>query len=243
MTSTETAPAGKLDHSFTQSNDLIEASYAISLNEKRLLVLGISKLNPQEWPSRSFQASFSVTAAEWMATFPEATEHPYQAIQRASDGLIDRSLVINHSKKRRTKMNWVDSIEYRDGEARVDVTLTRAITVQLMGCQGHFTKINLLSVSRLNSVYSIRLYELALQFRSTGVRRMSLDDFRSSMGCEGCYANIKDLKKRVIHPALLEINTKTPYRIEHKDMRTGRRITGVEFRVRESDQPDLFAGD
>lgn len=50
--------------------------------------------------------------------------------------------------------------------------------------QGQFTKIVIKNVSTLKSVYSIRLYELLMQFKVIGDRLISINDFRSMLGLD-----------------------------------------------------------
>ena len=83
-----------------------------------------------------------------------------------------------------------------------------AMQVRLAGMLEQFTKIDLLSISKLKSIYSIRLYEIISQFGSTGYRVISLDDFRFSMDCLERYKENKELIKFVVKPALKEINQK-----------------------------------
>ena len=44
----------------TQDNQLIEACYSMTLNEKRLLLFGISKINPSVFPDASKPFSFEM---------------------------------------------------------------------------------------------------------------------------------------------------------------------------------------
>ncbi|MBN4881771.1 replication initiation protein, partial [Providencia stuartii] len=78
--------------------------------------------------------------------------------------------------------------------------------------QGQFTKIVIKNVSTLKSVYSIRLYELLIQFKVIGDRLISIDDFRSMLGLdEKKYATVKSLNQCVIKPAIKELNQKAIY--------------------------------
>jgi plasmid replication initiation protein len=60
------------------------------------------------------------------------------------------------------------------------------------------------------------------------------------MDCVKTYPLIADLKKRVLNPALNEINAKTGVEILCKDRKRGRKIIGFEFVTRIRKQKDLF---
>jgi len=95
----------------------------------------------------------------------------------------------------------------------------------------------------LTSTFSWALYEQCVRFRKThwtGV--WSIDLFRQLVGASAStYDEFKYLSQRVIAPAVAEINKVTDICIEPKFERTGRRITGVNFRVDETRQPSLLA--
>ena len=81
-------------------------------------------------------------------------------------------------------------------------------------------------------MYSIRLYELCNQFRSTGFRLIAVDDFRFAMDCVKKYPKIAMLKQRVITPSVSEINEKSDINISVTEVKRGRKITHFEFTFR-----------
>jgi plasmid replication initiation protein len=58
-------------------------------------------------------------------------------------------------------------------------------------------------------VYSSRLYELLIQWRSTKTPIINLEDFRAQLGIEeNQYKLMSDFKKRVLDLAINDINKK-----------------------------------
>lgn len=224
----------------TQDNQLIEACYTMTLNEKRLLLLGISKIDPRQFPKKSEPFQFSVTTDEWAAYYPDQ-DNPYRALKRACKALRGRYVRLHPRTGVTEEINWLDSIRYYERQGRVDVRFSWSIQLRLAGMLEQFTKVDLLAVNKLNSLHSVRLYELLSQFRSTGYRVMSVDDFRFAMDCEKSYPMIKDLKRWVLHPALKEINSKSDIRVGFDELREGRKITAFRFAVTKEDQLDMFS--
>ena len=66
----------------TQDNQLIEACYSMTLNEKRLLLFGISKINPSTFPDVNKPFKFEMTAQEWKEQFGD--DNPWRALQRSA---------------------------------------------------------------------------------------------------------------------------------------------------------------
>jgi len=223
----------------TQDNQLIEACYTMSLNEKRLLMLGMGKVDPMGFPKKSEPFDFSITAEEWAQYYPDS-DSPYRAMKRAADNLLTRYVTLHPKTGITKKLSWFDSVEYHDTEARVTVRFGWSIQIRLAGMLEQFTKVNLLSVNKLASLYSVRLYELLSQFISTGYRVLSVDDFRIAMDCVKAYKSTKELKRNVLNPAIKEINKKTDLRVKLEDLTRGRRIVQFRFIFHEEKQGDLF---
>ena len=227
----------------TQDNQLIEACYSMTLNEKRLLLFGISKINPSTFPDASKPFKFDMDAKDWHKQF--GGENPWLMIKRASEKLMGRTLTLhskvgNSSRPDKSILNWFDSVDYYDKQSRIVVTFGRGVQVRLAGMLEQFTTIDLLAVSQLNSTHAVRLYELLSQFKSTGYRVMTLEDFRFAMDCVNTQKTTKKLKAQVLNPAIKQLNDKSDLHCIVQDIKEGRTITGFKFIFREQEQKKLF---
>jgi plasmid replication initiation protein len=81
----------------------------------------------------------------------------------------------------------------------------------------------------MTSRYGIRLYELLIQWRSTGERELELDWLRAAWELETKYKAIKDFKKYVIEPALADVNGHSDLWVKWGQRKTGRRVTHLQF--------------
>jgi plasmid replication initiation protein len=227
----------------TQDNQLIEACYTMSLNEKRLLLFGISKINPSVFPSTSKPFKFEMTAQEWKEQFGD--DNPWRALKRSAEKLIGRTLTL-HSKTAqsntpdKTMLNWFEEAKFFNKQGRVVVTFTRSVQVRLAGMLEQFTTIDLLAVSELTSIHAVRLYELLSQFKSTGYRIMSIEDFRFAMDAVNTNKGTKELKRAVLNPAVKQLNEKSDLFCIVEDIKEGRTITGFKFVFRTQEQKKLF---
>ena len=103
-----------------------------------------------------------------------------------------------------------------------------------------FTTIDLLAISQLSSTHAVRLYELLSQFKSTGYRVMTLDDFRFAMDCVNTNKGTKELKRAVLNPSIKQLNEKSDLFCIVQDIKEGRTITGFKFVFRTQEQKKLF---
>lgn len=220
-----------------QDNTLIEASYTLTLVEKRLIMLGITKIHPNINPLDLNLIEFEITSDDWASVYPD--ENPFRAMKRAADRMLTRYVTLHPKTGHTQKIAWFDSVDYFEGEARVVVRFGRSMSLRLAGMLTEFTKVRLLDIRQLSSFHSIRLYEYLSQFRSTGYRTTSIEDFRIAMDCVDTYREMYDFRKRVLNPALEEINQKTDMQVTCKEVKKRRVVVGLEFTFTTKKQREL----
>ncbi|WP_454770873.1 RepB family plasmid replication initiator protein [Escherichia coli] len=121
--------------------------------------------------------------------------------------------------------------QYFKGEAKADITFSDAI---MPWPKGGFTRVVVKNVSsRFSSTYSIRIYELLQQFRSTGDRTIAIDDFRTMLAVEDKYQQFKDLNKMIIKPAIARLNEKSSLVVTvNGTIKKGRTVVALHFRFK-----------
>jgi len=77
-----------------------------------------------------------------------------------------------------------------------------------------------------------------MQFKSTGLLKISVDDFCHSMEVPNSYKkDFRNLRIRVIEPAISELSKKDNLIIEWKPTKNGgRKLTGLEFTFKQNPQ-------
>ncbi|MEH7569563.1 replication initiation protein, partial [Priestia megaterium] len=98
-----------------------------------------------------------------------------------------------------------------------------------------FTSYQLENVVRLNSVYSIRIYELLKQYERLRKRELTLEELRHFLAIEPTkYKQYGHFKSKVLAVAQKEINNKTDIHFEFVEIKTGRKVTSIEFIITSS---------
>lgn len=90
-------------------------------------------------------------------------------------------------------------------------------------------------VKSLRSKYAIAFYEVGRAYLNRDWPAISIEDFRHFM-CfkQNTYSNFADLRKRVIDPAIKEINSKTDLQIGYEAICTGKKVSGLKISVVET---------
>lgn len=212
----------------TKSNYLVEAGYKLTLNEQRLVLSAISQLDGRKPISKD--NDFCITAIEFADMFDIPVKRVYEILEDTAARLYERDIqTFDKKEKIRRKFRWVDGIKYWDGEAKITLSFSRHIIPYLTMLHEQFTTYDLKQISKLKTSYSIRFYELLVQFIKTGKREIRLDKLRKILEINKQYPRFYDLKKYVIEPSILEIRRLTDLTVEWDIIKTGRSITGLIF--------------
>ena len=216
-----------------KSNHIIEASYRLSVAEQRVILSAISQVR-RDKPVTD-EVLYSVTAADLAELCGTDPKTAYRDLQNAAERLQTRrvSMILEpdgvtiRSKRRRVTC-WVQTVDYIDQEGRIEMRFGKDILPYLTGLQREFTRYALSDVAKMTSAYGIRLYELLVQWKG-GHREVALDDLRRWLQLEDRYPSIKDLKRRVLDPAVEQINEHSPLMLTWSQRKTGRKVTHLVF--------------
>ncbi len=210
----------------TKHNHLVEASYKLSLVGQRVFLLVLAKINPLE----VLETSYEITADEYSKMYRISSKLAYRDLNDGLNELYDADIRLNDLQlKILTRRRLIDEAKYHDGEGKISLSFPKKLHPFLCDLKSEYTSYRIGQVSHLKSNYSIRLFELILQFKRTGEREITLKKLREWFKIEEKYKDFYDITKRIIKPALTELNDKTPFKIECKNIRKGRKICSLLF--------------
>lgn len=219
-------PTANKELTVIRANKLVESSYRLSLDERRLVECAIAKIKSGE----SVPESIEIHAREYADAWGLDDKNAYKQIKDASLNLYDRDIVIfKNEGKRKAHFRWVDSCEYSETQGVVALSFTKYVKPYLQELSSAYTSYKLLDIKYLKSSHSIRLYELIMQYKSTGFKVDSLDNLKHYFGVEDNYSRWTDFNKYVLLSSCKEINECTPYNIKYEAIKKGRKVTGVKF--------------
>ncbi len=210
----------------TKSNWLIEASYKLTLEEQRLILICIARIDSRQ----KVPDEVTITALEYAKMFNINQTNAYRQLEAATTSLYDRDIKLHDEiNKKLTRMRWISSVDYHYGSGKVTLCFSNRVKDYIGKLQKQFTTYKLQRVSDLKSSYSIRFFELLQQFITTGNRIIEIDWLREYLCIKDKYPAFKSLKQWVITPSINELRTKTNLIINYKTVKQGRRVHAIEF--------------
>lgn len=252
---TESYEAGGLERPagerwVTMSNALTRAGHGLTLAEKRVVMMAVSKLDSAKvMRAGEVLPSVKITAQEYAETYKVDARTAYEALQGAAKNLFERKLTFfEPAHKRngkplkpiRNDMRWVGRCQYHEGEGWVQLAWWPDLLPSLVGLRRQFTTYQLQQASALRSAYSWRLLELLMRFKSTGKAEYTVEDFAASMDAtEKQRENFANLRRKMIEPAVKELNEKDGWLIQWEPVKAGRRVAAIRFSFMRNPQQSL----
>lgn len=217
-----------------KSNALVEASYRLGLNEQRLILACISQVRRDE--PVTDKVMYSISASEFAKICDIDPKTSYRELQQAALTLKRREVRITrepNGKGRHKKTlvaGWIQTIEYSDGDGLVSLRFNHDILPYLSELNRCFTSYKLKNVVRMSSSYGVRIYELLAQWGEVGTREVSIEWLRSVISLGNQYERMCDFKRRVLDPAIKDINKNSDLWVTWTQKKTGRKVTGLVFK-------------
>lgn len=227
------------DLTVTKSNALLDASYQLNARAQKLMLCCVAKLNPEGKP----KPEMSITASEYAEIMDIPMANAHRDLHMAADALFDAYILIKEGDVQKRR-RWVqeDAIKLT-GEGAVTVTWTNYILRHLCGLNREFKTYHIKHIANLDTGHAIRLYEILIKFEKTGWREMSLEEFKITMGIADKYPSYGELNRRVIAPALKQLNKSSNLTVKLTTKKKGRKIVGLRFDFKVDDQMQLDLGE
>ncbi len=205
----------------------------LSLAEQRVLLACIAQIDSKAVLTDQYR--FEVSAGDIVDLAGlESFSNAYRDLRKAAEKLYERSVIIDdpdpdNPQVTQRKTRWISSIDYVPGEGKLVLSFSFGIIPYLSQLSKEFTKYKLKHVARFESVYSIRLYELLVQWSASGQRDIEVEWLKKQFQVEEKYGRLGDLKKRVIEPAVAEINEHSNLWVTYNQKKIGRVVTHFQF--------------
>lgn len=220
-----------------KTNRLNTAIQNLSLVEIRLIQVAIIDSRETQ-RGLTAETPLRINAKRYAEAFNVDIDSAYYVMLEAETTLFERRFTFINERDNPVKSRWVSQVEYIKGEGAIEIILTPAVVREITRIDGKktfFTEYMLEQTAILNSVYSVRLYELLVQHRTSPINpKFDLEIFRGQLGLGvNEYKRLCDFKRRVLDHAVKEINEKTDLQVSYTPNKSGRKVVGYDFKVLE----------
>jgi len=213
----------------TQSNKLIEASYKMSVPAKRVMLMLLSQIHPLQ---QDISGKVRIEATDYSNKTGIDLSQSYKDIKNGCRELMGTIITTKDTVARTTEecvvVHWM---KYHEDEGWLEATFTPWIAPFIHKLRGiGYKTIEIDEALKFKRFYSIRLYELLMQWDSSCVRLITLEELRKAFDIKKkTYPAFKDFRVRVLEPSIKEIEQKTSWSVSYKIKKTGLKVTSLSF--------------
>ena len=208
-----------------KANTLVEARYNLTLNEQKIILYAVSKLNKD---SEKFN-KISLNVREFSRLLG-TTEERYTEIREIARVLRKKEVIIDTDTDELIT-GWLSSIKYIKDTGEVELEFSENLIPYLLQLKAKFTRYQLKNILYLKNKYSIRIYELLKQYEKIKSRDIGLDELKEVLMISDMYKDFRNFERAVIKKATDEINTYTDLTITYEKLKRGRTIIGIKFYI------------
>lgn len=209
-------------------NDMVQtARYRLSVQEQRAILYSISKIRPED--SSNTEYSFSLKDFYKVCGLSKDT---YTSTKKMLKELGDKSWWVKRDDGSETLVRWFNTLDCDSNSDKVVFKFHERMMPYLLNLveQGEFyTSYELKYILPMTSKHSPRLYELLKSYQiNNSMWFFDLDELRRLLDCEN-YKRWPDFKRRVLDPAIDEINKYSDLVVCYDAKRMGRGVDRVLF--------------
>lgn len=219
-----------LDDQFivVQDNSLVMGNYDMTAIEQKLLLILLStiKKDDEELKTISFRVR---DLADLMGITPYSL---YRDLKKICKSIVGKMVELQNKQGDWIVFNIISYAKYRQSKGVVELKLNNDAKPYVLKLKELFTAFKLEQVLDLESKYAIRIYQITKSniYKKTFV--LELETLKKQLKLtQKSYSLYGNIKKKVIEPALAEINEKTDISLNYEEIKIGRKVEMLKFKV------------
>lgn len=218
----------------TMNNALMKGKQSLSLQCAKLLRLAIMQVVKDDKDLRTY----SVKITDLAKSLKIDSSNLYRSVDELTNEILSSIIFIGDpsDKKKWIKFQWASLCKYDNGT--ITIRLHDNLKPYILGLNQWFTQYQCQDVLAMDSIYSIRMYELfsmAIAGRQLSEDGMNVvlmvDEIKMACDCINEYSRFGDFRLNVIDRAIKEIRNKCILNITYTYIKDGRKVIGFIFHI------------
>jgi plasmid replication initiation protein len=206
-----------------------QARFQLSTQEQKILLYLISKIKPKDKEFKSYE--FNLAEFCNVCGIDMDNGKNYINLKSTLKKLSDKSMWIKMDEKE-ILLRWLNDVEISRNSGIIEVQFQEKMKPFLLEIKKNFTQYELLYILGMQSQYSIRLYEILKSYEYKKNIVFEIEDLKRTLIAD-TYKLYGDFKRRVLEPAMTEINNLSDIRIAYEPVKQGRKYNKISFSIEE----------
>lgn len=219
-------------NSVVKSNELARAFYKVTLNEKRLMELLISRIHPQR-TDNDYQ-HIEISAKMFADTFKLARQNAYRDLLSAAQGLQEVFISLEYNATQGERFNLIGRVAYDQKRAIVTCSVQPWAIPHLVGLKGRFTQYTLAHGADFKSAHAWRFFELLVSWSCSksplqGSKKISVEELRKLLEIPDSYP-FSMFKRRILLGTQEELRERLNIQMTIEYIKPSRKVTDLWVR-------------
>ena len=210
-----------------KANDVIrKARFNMTITQQKIYLFLISKIKPDD----DGRGPYEFKIADFIKIC--GLDDSGSVYDLVKSSLLDISKVrfwIKGENKHKLR-GLLDKVDFDTETGVISCYFHDDVKPYLLYLRENYTQFELKNVLALHSKYAVRLYELLKSYQFTGAVQVDTPTLKEIL-CAESYTNYKDFRKRVLAPALDELNLLTDINATADEIKDGRKVASVLFHI------------
>lgn len=217
-----------------KSNEIIQKSrFNLSVQEQRAIAYICALITTNADGTYRTEYTFNITDYARICGLSCDGMRVYNETKDLLKRLRDKSIWIKQDDGKEVLYCWVNEVEITAHET-ITIELSKKMIPYLFNLKEKFTTYGLINILKMKSGYSIRLYEIlkSYEFLEQKKKAFAIDELKYLLDISDkkTYESYRDLRRRIIEPAIAEINNLTDIKVQFAiTQKIGKKVTELTF--------------
>ncbi|CAG7839570.1 hypothetical protein CLOHAE12215_00983 [Clostridium haemolyticum] len=226
-----------------KNNILVQAKYNLTLVENRIFTLLLYKFQKNKKGILTCTLSYE----EFKNLIKNKNANTINGISNILMSLQSKQILIKEKKENNKNNIWysynlINGFYFDDEHNIFIIEATARIYILLKEYfVNGYTPINISILLGLNNYYAQRLYEILRLWSGTkSIINYTIHELKELLQIKDLYSLYGDFKRRVIVPAIKELNKTGFFEIDFREVKKGRKVISIDFLVKDLDTRIYF---
>lgn len=212
-------------------NRLIQKNrYNLSELEQKIVLYLTSKIKPTDDVLTWYD--FSIKEFCQVCGIDDDSGGNYAYVKKVIENLHSKHFWVEFDDGSESLCSWVNKARLYKNSGTIKIRLDDDLHGYLLQLGANYTHYELITILPMRSQYSIRLYEL---FKSYSWLHkdivVAIEDLKKRLGCT-IYTRYPDFRRKVIEPAIAEINKYAELGVEWKALKSGKAYSHLKYTIK-----------